>query len=447
MPCPGGADPDLDGGAVSALTIVAQENLWFTEPKRGGINYLIDGNLILPFEPLLGLTASADRAAKMQEMQWFFRYTGQTSRNAVFSVEWLAPNDLVDRNLRKTFLPLIEQTDGRWNIFYDPVLASVWRGLGPGPVDFSRPEIRRMFQSDLDYLRELYFDHPNYWKIRGRPVLHVWAAKELVRNADDLFLDAIKSGIYICGDVFGQHGSEPPLDCRTGFTAATPDIVGRGRTQGVQDVLRAFEGYFQDSGGLDVIPAFSFQYDDVSFRTSLGLGGTAIQILAQGRRDLRDWLVLADRYARPIAGTRYIWIGTLNGWAESTSIYPTKQGTTEFWDGRNPRGVQPYHFAKLEELQRELFPDAAYRKPRINVRDDGAIVFENCDILGGARILAKSDGVTRKLSLNSQESVEFLRNFDRVWRPDFAFDKLTIRVKNLDGKKGKRIVRRRPAAD
>lgn len=441
--CPGDENPAPRDTGQSELTIVAQENLWFSELRRGGINYLVDGRLILPFEPLLGLTASADSAAKMQEMQWFFRYTGQTSRNAVFSLEWIAPRDLIDRNLRKTFLPLIEQTEARWNIFYDPVLASVWRGLGPGPVDFSRPEIRRMFQDDMVYLRDLYFDHPNYWRIRGKPVLHVWAAKELVRNADDLFRDAMRSGIYICGDVFGQAGKEPPLDCRTGFTAATPDIVGRSRTQTVRQVLSAFEGYFEDAGDKDLIPAFSFQYDDLSFRTSLGLGGTAIQILARGRQDLRDWLALADRYAAPIDGTRYIWVGTLNGWAEATTIYPTEKGKLEFWDGGTPHGVQPYHYANLEELQRQLFPDARYRKPRIEVTEAGDILFRNFDVLGGVSIKAKLDGVTRKLSLESLKGVSFLPNFDRVWRPDFAFDKLTIRVKNLDGKQARGIVRGR----
>ncbi|MCP4201925.1 MAG: hypothetical protein GY769_08325 [bacterium] len=438
--CPGDEDPAPQDARDTEPVIVAQENLWFTQPRRGGINYLVDGQLILPFEPLLGLTASSDSAAKMQEMQWLFRYTGQASRNAVFSVEWIAPRDLIDRNLRKTFLPLIELTEARWNIFYDPVLASVWRGLGPGPVDFSRPEIRQMFQDDLVYLRDLYFGHPNYWRIRSKPVLHVWAAKELVKNADELFRQARRSGIYICGDVFGQTGTEPPLDCRTGFTAATPDIVSRDRTQAVQEVLPAFESYFEDAGGLDLIPAFSFQYDDIKFRTSLGRGGTAIQILAQDRQDLWDWLDLADRYADPIDGTRYIWVGTLNGWAEATTIYPTEKSRSEFWEGGR-LGVQPYHYAKLEVIQRRLYPDAAYRKPKIEITDEGDIVFRNCDVLAGVRVKAKIGGVIKKVDLESENGVSFLPNLDRVWRPDFEFQKLTIRVKNLDGKQAKAVIR------
>lgn len=277
--------------------------------------------------------------------------------------------------------------------------------------------------------------------------MHVWAAKELVRNADDLFAAAIKSGIYICGDVFGQVGEEPPLDCRTGFTAATPDIVGRGRTQSVREVLSAFQGYYEEPTEKDMIPAFSFQYDDVSFRTTLGLGGTAIQILAQGRNDLKSWLRLADRHSEPIDGTRYVWVGTLNGWAEATSIYPTEKGDAEFWREGDPLTVQPYHYAKLEELQRELFPEAPYREPRVERTDDGAILFENCDVLGGIRIIAKVDGERRKIRLRYQDGVEFLPNFDRIWRPDFAFEKLTIRVKNLDGKKARAIIRPRSAAN
>lgn len=442
---PGGVDcpssvacPDEGGGLP---VVIGQENLWFGDVRLGGVNYLIDGVPILPFEPLLGLTASNNELAKAQEMQWFFRYTGQTSRNAIFSVEWFAPRDLIDRNLRRSFLPLLEQTEARWNIFYDPVLASVWRGLGPGPVDFSRPETRKMFQNDMVYLRKNYFEHPNYWRINGKPVLHVWAARELVRNADDLFAAARSGGIYICGDVFGQRGAEPPLDCRTGFTAATPEIVSRNRFQRVQQVLPDFERYFQSGDDKDLIPAFSFQYDDEVFRTRIGTGGTAIKILAEGRGDLRDWLELADRYSRPIDGSRYIWVGTLNGWAEATTIYPTEKGRREFWIRGEPRRVEPYHFAKLEVIQRALYPDHRYKGPRIERSEDGAIVFRNADVLAGVRIKVVSDGVTANLDYLELDGITVLPNLDREWRPDFDFTKITIRVKNLDGRRTKKVIR------
>lgn len=434
--CPGDGDPK------STPVIIGQENLWFTELRRGGLNYRFDGKLILPFRPLLGLTASAASVPKLQEMQWFFRYTGQTSRNAVFSVEWFAPRDLVDRNLRKTLIPLLEQTEARFNIFYDPALASVWRGHGPAPVDFSRPEIRQMFQDDMVFLRDKYFDHPNYWRIDGKPVLHVWGARELVDNADELFSEARASGVYICGDVFGQTGDEPPLDCRTGFTAATPQIVSRSRNQSVKQVLPDFERYYQSNADdFDLIPAFSFQYDDVKFRTQIGTGGTAIQILAEGRDDLRAWLDLADRYSKPIDGERYIWVGTLNGWAESTTIYPTEKGAKEFWRAGDPPKVEPYHFAALEVIQRHLFPDSPYKGPKIEVQDDGSILLRNCDVLAGFRIKIKHAGKTRTVDISELDGITWLPNLDRVWRPTEPFKKVTIRVKNLDGRRTKKVIR------
>ena len=56
----GGMDVDVSRGRVpndEFFAIIAQENLWFTEPRRGGINYFLDGEFLLPFEPLLGLRA------------------------------------------------------------------------------------------------------------------------------------------------------------------------------------------------------------------------------------------------------------------------------------------------------------------------------------------------------------------------------------------------------
>ena len=165
--CPGDVGPGA--GGPSELSIVAQENLWFTEPRRGGINYIVDGQMILPFEPLLGLTASADEAAKMQEMQWFFRYTGQTSRNAVFSVEWLAPRDLVDRNLRKTFSAL-DRTDGSTlEHFLRPGARLGLARLGTGAGGFfSTRRFARCFRAISSTCEILYFNHPNYWKVRGK---------------------------------------------------------------------------------------------------------------------------------------------------------------------------------------------------------------------------------------------------------------------------------------
>ena len=431
--------PDSKGGGP--IVLVAQDNLWF---RSSGDNYLIDGKTILPFEPRQGRTSSSDPLAKMQELQWLFRYTSQTGDAAILSQEWIAPSDLIDKNLRRTFLPLIELTEARWNLFYDPVQASIWRGFGePGPVDFSRPEIFEMWRKDLEYFERQYFNHPNYWKIRGKPVLHVWAVRQLIENADQAFEMARKRGIYICGDTFGQKGPEPPIDCRTGFTAATPDIVGSGRFRTAQQVLSNFERYFLDDDDKDLIPAFSFQYDDEEFRTRLGLGGSSIQILAESRTDVRNWLNLATRHAKPIDGTRYIWVGTLNNWAEATSIYPTAGGEREFWGPGLRRRAQPYGYAILEEIERKLYPKPRYRGPKIKVRKNGTIVFKDCDVKAQVTIKIHGDQVTNDPDWKTWRGFTMLPGFDRKWKPQGEFESIEISVLNLDGRSAEAVARPR----
>jgi hypothetical protein len=379
-----------DGSLPSAQTapdnensfrLITQDNLWFSGPPTYG-NYKINGKSMIPVMPLLGFTNSWDRRVKAQELQWLLRYTSRQGSGLIISQEWIKPNDGIDSFIQNPFLPLIEQHGGNllWNIFYDPVLAALQRNLITAPpIDFKNPAIRQMWEGDLKHLRQLYFNHPQYWKIKGKPVLYIWNVPCLV-NADAAFTKARKEGIYLLGDVMHSQvnnpsymDSLPPLDCATGFLVVI-DILAFAETT-IGEIIPTFAKLYKDwnleagKRNMSFIPAGSCQYDDTEFAALIGKAPT--RILAKNRTEVEDYLKTALSEAMAIDGTRYIFWGTANNWAEGTTILPTKlvAPSQQFYvqrrlNGKPVKRIGQYGFEHLKAVKKILFPrEKSYTGP------------------------------------------------------------------------------------
>lgn len=410
------------------MRLIVQDNLWFTGPPGYG-NYEIDGQTMIPVTPLLGRTDSSDLAVKLQELQWLLRYTGRIGSGLVLAQQWIKPSDLIDRNL-VPWIDLFARHAGRarWIIFYDPVLAVRQRGLGRAPIDFSRPEVRELFESDLDYLSAKYFDAPRYWRRGGKPVLYIWAVHAL-RNFHDAFAAAASRGIYLLGDVLGSNIDPGPVSAVTGFTAALP-----GRLPSDQN----YDEFLTDLGGelarwsrrasergIDFIPAASLQYDDTEFQIALGPdeGNRPMRIVARDRADLVRVLGLLTAHS----GGDAIYLGTANGWAEGTTCLPTVRPGRRY---RPPR-IGSYFFEHLEAIRDTVFPSVeAYDGPAIVAREPrrGRQRWEllDADFSGRVRVRGDAELVTgrncRRFLLGDPRRVT-IRNRDGRklrWAPDGA---------------------------
>lgn len=340
---------------MSDTRLIVQDNLWF-RGKPELWNYRLKGRSMIPVTPKLGLTSSDDPRAKGRELEWLMKYTGAEGRGVVVAQEWIRPGDYLDGNLRGTWLPVFERLapEGRWCIFYDPILAARQRGLlkrRRSHLDFERAKIRTMWEGDLAYLQQ-YFDHPQYWRLRdGHPVLYVWAAFAL-KNVRGAFRYARSRTLYLLADVLGTDRRPPLVQGLTGFTAALPSIA-RG-TYPLRDLLPRYEESYRQlaaADGYDFVPAGSCQYDDSAFMAARDRGETPLRIFAREASDVEAFLELALSYARPIEGTRYLFWGTMNNWAEGTTVLPTRRKGRRFPGG----GIGHYRLAHLQAIRRVVF--------------------------------------------------------------------------------------------
>jgi len=409
------------------MRLVVQDNLWFSGPP-GFANYILNGQTMIPFEPLQGRTASSDLEAKSQELQWLLRYTGRSGSGLVLAQEWIKPGDPIDRNL-DPWLSVFEKHGRRakWCIFYDPVLAVRQRDLGDHiPLDFGRAQLLDLWRSDLDHLAG-HFAHPKYWRIDGRPVLYVWAVHGGIKNAGRAFGEADRRGLYVLGDVLG--GRREPANMRgvTGFVSAVPGIVGAGSHRRVTDLLPELEQEFLhwSRRGFDFFPAASLQYDDTEFQQALGRAGQApVRLLAHNRDDVTRVLEALQRHATSGA----ILLGTANGWAEGTTLLPTTRGGLEF----SAQRIGHYHFAHLEAVRETLFQGVApYDGPRLEVlrrrRRKVTVALQDVDVRAKVRINPRTALLDDKLRSG------FVRRL--VVKPGAR-----ITARNLDGRRAALVV-------
>ncbi len=181
-------------------------------------------------------------------------------------------------------------------------------------------------------------------------MIYVWASFAL-RGADKAFAHARKQGLYVLADILGSDVLPPHANGVTGFTVGIPSL--ERRSYRLPDLMPTFRRRYRKAAAsaFDHIPAGSCQYDDTAFLAARGRGETPLQVLAANRREVERFLALALSFARPIDGTRYVFWGTLNNWAEGTSLLPTRSWGREF----GTRQIGHYHFAHLEAVRNVLF--------------------------------------------------------------------------------------------
>lgn len=321
------ASSNLLAFSSAAITVAVYYYPWYHTDFHG--RKYIRGELDPPQMPVLGEYNDRSEYVIAKHLEW--------SRKANVSLlisSWWGPGSGTDVTIRNHILPHPDLQDMKLCLFYETM----------GRIDVEVGDISNV-RPDIEYAAETYFDHPNYYKINGRPVLFVYLTRSLERY--ELLEDVLsimrtaakrKGGheLYIVGD--HTHSSPPTghldaLDWLDGVT--NYDIFGgMGRPDGFAKVKTVKE-YAKEQAkwkvaankqGCAYIPGATPGYNDQAVRD--GNYTAMSRKLTKRKRDgslfqklLREGRKLIDKKAENILA-----VNSFNEWHEDTQIEPVHGG-------------------------------------------------------------------------------------------------------------------------
>ncbi len=248
----------------SSLTVGVYYYPWYGGSDFHGRKYLRE-KLVPVQTPELGEYKDTDPEIIRQHLEWS-RYAGI----GLWVTSWWGPGRMIDKTTKDHILTHPDLDDMKIALFYE---------TSGRMKDFTDDN---NVASDIKYIAQNYFDHPNYYTIDGRPVLFVYLTRVLARNGNlastmDLMRDAAAEEgyeIYIIGDqVFGN----PPattndialLDGITNY-----DVYGSSNSK-MFATQKKVENYYNDQAewkamaekvSAGFIPAASPGYNDRGVR-------------------------------------------------------------------------------------------------------------------------------------------------------------------------------------
>ncbi|MEQ8768662.1 MAG: carboxypeptidase regulatory-like domain-containing protein [Planctomycetota bacterium] len=350
------------------LLVAAHYYPWYT-PARWDYVECATGTLrgeLVPAQPaVLGAYDSSDPQVVDQHIRW----SSEHGVN-VWILEFIAPNDFVDQNIRNVILTHPRISDLKLSVLYDTAIR-----FG-GDFNVTDQKIQTMVQ-DFDHLATHYFPHQSFLKVLGcRPVVLVYVTRALTGKVQAM-IDQLRASVsakgfdlFLVGDEF--FFISPPSQSRI---ARFDAIFG-------YDVYASFGGYAAESGYLTLFRNRTQQYR----ATAQSLGVRFIPSCAPCfndraiRRVCTDHPALPPRIsadADPISLFRetfgktalenvdpelsMISITSFNEWHEDTQIEPTiaAAGTSQDTSGSGNAYTQGFVYdgtglAYLEEIRRKV---------------------------------------------------------------------------------------------
>jgi glycoprotein endo-alpha-1,2-mannosidase len=223
-------------------------------------------------------------------------------------------------------------------------------------------------KSDIQFMCENYFDHPNYYRIDGRPVLVLYISRRLhqVGKLEEALLTmrstAAKCGhnLYLVGDQVFSQAPDPDevhvpfwyFDAITNY-----DVYGSaGRPEGYAGKERVIEYYkhmeaWRDQAILDdcrFIPAVSPGYNDRGVRLDANNPALSRRLTADSEEGSLFHFQL--QFAKELADSalnNLIFVNSFNEWHEDTQIEPVAYAEQADWPPLLTQGVEYVGYGNL----------------------------------------------------------------------------------------------------
>ena len=306
--------------APPALTVGVYYYPWHAGDFHGG-QYLRE-HLVPPQEPVLGEYDDRDAEVIGQHLAWS-RYAGID----LWVTSWWGPGGREDETTHRHILQHPDLGDLRIAILYETT------GRTRDFTDYTR------IGPDITYLAETYFDHPNYLRIDGKPVLFVYLTRVLAqRGTLESAVDAMREAaaaeghaLFIMGDhVFGAPPAAPGrmdlLDGVTGYDVYGSMGVQGYATQSAVDAHFARQARWRAlAERVDVafVPAVTPGFNDTAVRDGHAPLSRQLEAGAEFGSLFQAMLERAMALVDPAVGG-LLMVTSWNEWHEDTQIEPVK---------------------------------------------------------------------------------------------------------------------------
>jgi hypothetical protein len=259
------APSDLSGPKVGAYYYP-----WYTgsTPNRPSDqwSHVMRMHLVPPQQPKCGPYNSTDPDVIREHID-----QSERANLHFWAVSWWGPNTQTDNAFKDAILKHPDANKLKYAVLYE----STGR-MG----SFSNPTYEHWI-SDLKYIKETYFDNPNYLTINGKPVIFVYLTREYFRNKGQEALAETRRlfpEIYLVGDdVFS--GPDPSDTYKSewakNFDAVTAyDVYGQsiGRYGNTHKAIAFLAGNYQQARqaanrvGVGFMPTIAPGYNDTAVR-------------------------------------------------------------------------------------------------------------------------------------------------------------------------------------
>jgi hypothetical protein len=282
-----------------------------------------------PQLPLLGEYRSKDREVIRQHQAWSETY-GIDS----WICSWWGKGKKTDRILKKSILPELEGSPTKVALFYE---SAGILGMKNGRIRIDREAIRQL-EEDVEYLAVHYFDHPNYLKVAGRPVLFLYLTRAFYGELDTAFrtirstAQAYGFDLYLVGDeVFWQLPNRNTISLLDGITPY--NMHGPWQFNGYPEQT----GFFREVDRKYQLYQYTARKNNTSFIPNAfpGFNDKGVRpeanhylIPPQSHPDsnqvstFRTYLDIAKKYVDP--DIKMLTITSFNEWHEDTQIEPVR---------------------------------------------------------------------------------------------------------------------------
>ncbi|MFA5794879.1 MAG: glycoside hydrolase family 99-like domain-containing protein [Candidatus Brocadiia bacterium] len=312
------------------LLLGAYYNPWFgadTKQWSGSLRK----KLTIQQTPTLGEYNCRDIAVIKKHLEW-----ADQAGIDFFAMNWYGPNTWTDGTVKDNWAPYLVKTNSQFKFCIAYQTLFILDSVG-GAIPMTR-EASKLMLDQFTYLAAEYFNHPNYLKINGRPVVFVKQSRLLMGDYEKA-LARVKTiikhqkdfDIFLVGDEVWWKGITTQRV--KSFDAITASSMP-GSLQ--YDGMPLLNGYFTDlekqfelykaeaaKGNVRFIPSAMPGYNDRGIQIDVSHAILAREATMDKENEgttYRLYLRLARKYLDP--ALNMMMITSFNEWAEDTQIEP-----------------------------------------------------------------------------------------------------------------------------